>query len=399
MVARWMIVGVVTVLLAVFCYINFDVIVQTNRMNIATGTPASSPRLLEKVLAEDESSDKVVLALWMSQGIPHRQAAIAYLRDRVLSNPDLINAAQSIGPEAITDPDITVQRDALALMRNLGDSPVWTTMPTMLHDPDPQVRLLWLQYIANHNTPRNAPLVATCIDDPDPQVQTLAVQTLGRWSDQAFSLPEGADEAARTAAINACRTWWSEHRDQYERMPTYATDVHLTSHPSIPFQLTDTRGESVALSNYFGQPVLLYFWVTTDPTCREMVGELKKLRARLGDELAIVSVAVDGVAGGAPDAARYQADDDGTLAFDEQATLAITAAAQAEGVTFPVLIENTGRVAGAFEGFHVPVTVWVDADGQIRRRFTGLRNVATLEAMYQQVAKPLPAMPAPKPTN
>lgn len=392
MIWRVGVVGIVTILVGVFCYINYDAIMQTSRLTLVTGNAAPSPQLLQEALSGAREPGQAVVTLWETRGIPHRQAAIGFLREQAMAQPGLLDQAQAIGAEALRDPDIDVQREALLMMRHIGERQVWAILPDQLRDADPQVRELWLEYLVAENSPRTASLVAAHIDDPDPQVQALAVNTLARWAGESFTIAEHADAAARQAAIKAARAWWADHRSSDTPSSVSSSEWMAVSLPSVDFQLDDTEGRPVVLSSFFGRPVLLQFWVTADPTCRRMAAELTRLRTQISaGDLAIVSVALDGVAHDAAGAARYRADDDGTLPFDEQLRLPIAAAAQAEGINYPVLIENTGRIAGAYEGFAAPVTVWIDADGQIRRRLTGFRSAEVLEKMYQQVRRPISA--------
>src|SRR6266404_9697785 len=60
--------------------------------------------------------------------------------------------------------------------------------------------------------------------------------------------------------------------------------------------------------------------------------------------------------------------------------------ADKNGIKYPVLIDPTGSVGWRFNGDLLPCYILIDAEGYIRRRFTGGRNLPALEAMVNEVA-------------
>ena len=64
--------------------------------------------------------------------------------------------------------------------------------------------------------------------------------------------------------------------------------------PAPDFKLPDLDGKTVSLSEFKGkQPVLIYFWATWCPSCKEVKPELVKLRERLkAEDLAMLAVNV-----------------------------------------------------------------------------------------------------------
>jgi len=56
------------------------------------------------------------------------------------------------------------------------------------------------------------------------------------------------------------------------------------------------------------------------------------------------------------------------------------------GIRYPILIDPSGSVACRFSADLLPCYILIDAEGYVRRRFTGGRNLAALQAMVNQVA-------------
>lgn len=64
--------------------------------------------------------------------------------------------------------------------------------------------------------------------------------------------------------------------------------------PAPHFTLKDLEGRRVSLNEFDGKIVLLDFWATWCPPCRQSIPELIKLQDRYGDEgLVIVGVSLD----------------------------------------------------------------------------------------------------------
>ena len=60
----------------------------------------------------------------------------------------------------------------------------------------------------------------------------------------------------------------------------------------------------------------------------------------------------------------------------------------------PVLLDEHNEVGGRYNGGELPTTVIVDAQGNVRRRFVGARNLAVFEAMIAEAAMPFQQLAA-----
>jgi cytochrome c biogenesis protein CcmG/thiol:disulfide interchange protein DsbE len=61
-----------------------------------------------------------------------------------------------------------------------------------------------------------------------------------------------------------------------------------------PFSLKGLDGKTVSLSDYKGKPVLLVFWATWCPSCREGINLLEKFSAGKRDQFTILLLVIDG---------------------------------------------------------------------------------------------------------
>lgn len=109
------------------------------------------------------------------------------------------------------------------------------------------------------------------------------------------------------------------------------------------FELQALSGETVRLSQYRGQPVLLTFGTTWCPDCRDELPVLKQLQER-HPELVIVMV-------------------------DRKESAAVVQACVDEfAITHPVLLDTDGAVATQYQIVAIPTELFLDAEGIIRAK-------------------------------
>ena len=119
----------------------------------------------------------------------------------------------------------------------------------------------------------------------------------------------------------------------------------------IDIELADLDGTAKRLSHWQGKPLVVNFWATWCPPCRNEIPLLKELQDEFAsDELTIVGIAIDEL--------------DAVENYAEQTNF-----------NYPILVgEQSGYQMGSAMGidnFVLPVTAFVDRRGQITRIHTG----------------------------
>lgn len=124
------------------------------------------------------------------------------------------------------------------------------------------------------------------------------------------------------------------------------------------FVLTDLQGRAVKLSDLRGKAVVLNFWATWCPPCKEEIPWFVDMQKRYGAEgLQIVGVSMD---------------DEG-----DQKTVAKFAAEHA--INYPVLLGKE-TVAGAYGGIdYLPTTFYIDRSGVVMNRVFGQPGRSEIE--------------------
>ncbi len=113
--------------------------------------------------------------------------------------------------------------------------------------------------------------------------------------------------------------------------------------PAPPFTLPDGAGQTVSLTDYSGQVVLINFWASWCGPCREEMPLLDQLSDRYGP-LGFTMLGVN---------------------VEEDSSLA-DRFLDGTPVGFPILYDRENKVSKLYDVIAMPTTVIVDRQGQIR---------------------------------
>ena len=115
------------------------------------------------------------------------------------------------------------------------------------------------------------------------------------------------------------------------------------------FALTDLAGRQVRLSDYRGKVVLLNFWATWCPPCREEIPSMVRLNQSMaGKPFQMLAVSID--EGGKDAVERY---------FKNS------------GLVLPALLDTDHRISGRYGTTGVPETFVLDKKGVILKKVVG----------------------------
>ena len=114
------------------------------------------------------------------------------------------------------------------------------------------------------------------------------------------------------------------------------------AYPAPDFTVYTLTGEAARLSDFAGKPVVVNFWATWCPPCRQELPGFENAWQQYGDDVVFLMVACGGEA------------------VDEVESFV------AEGsYTFPVYVDSDGSGAAAYGINAIPVTALVDAEGNL----------------------------------
>jgi len=109
------------------------------------------------------------------------------------------------------------------------------------------------------------------------------------------------------------------------------------------FQLQNLDGQSVALSKFRGKPVVLNFWATWCPPCRDEMPYIQEIYNEWSDK-GLVVLAIN---------------------YGESASR-VKKFVQYYGLSFPVLLDTKQDVAQKYNVRGIPTTFFIDKDGIIQ---------------------------------
>jgi peroxiredoxin len=123
--------------------------------------------------------------------------------------------------------------------------------------------------------------------------------------------------------------------------PASAAGPPALGAPARPFTLPDLEDRPVTLSSYQGRLVLLHFWATWCPTCREEMTILEAAARAHAGRLVILGVNLG------------------------EKRSKVSAYVKESGITFPILLDGRGKVASAYGVLSLPITLVIGPDGRV----------------------------------
>ncbi|RXT08002.1 TlpA disulfide reductase family protein [Ammoniphilus sp. CFH 90114] len=131
------------------------------------------------------------------------------------------------------------------------------------------------------------------------------------------------------------------------------------------FQLGSVEGEEISLENYKGKPVILNFWTTWCPPCKEEMPVLQRIHDQYKDQLSIVGVNL-----------TYQDDRKEVRKFLED-----------HQITYDIGLDKLGEITKLYQVQALPTLFLIDGKGQIVRQYTGALSEQQLLEEIQALLK------------
>ncbi|NNJ09983.1 redoxin domain-containing protein [Chloroflexales bacterium ZM16-3] len=149
--------------------------------------------------------------------------------------------------------------------------------------------------------------------------------------------------------------------------------------PAPSFSLQTLTGDTVSLSAYQGQVVLVNFWGTWCEPCKRELPALQAASERYSDKgLTIIGVNLT-------DDEKLQGNsEDDIRAFITQFNL-----------TYPIALDRDGSVTDAFRVFPLPTSFFIDAQGRIRYVHVGELTLDDVTARFTELQREGLALGAP----
>lgn len=144
-----------------------------------------------------------------------------------------------------------------------------------------------------------------------------------------------------------------------EALPESTPAASGTEKMAAPdFTVYDADGNEKKLSDYFGKPIVLNFWASWCPPCKNEMPHFEKLYGEVGEDITFLMVdSVDG---------------------QRETVETGKAFIESSGYTFPVLYDSDMDAAYTYGVSSLPTTYFIDKDGYLVTRGKGQLDEETL---------------------
>jgi cytochrome c biogenesis protein CcmG/thiol:disulfide interchange protein DsbE len=130
-----------------------------------------------------------------------------------------------------------------------------------------------------------------------------------------------------------------------------------------PFAAEDLAGRRISTSDFKNKVILVNFWATWCPPCREEIPALIALQEKYRDQLQVIGVSQD------------SGSSEGVLRF-----------AQAHGINYPVVMTSP-EIEKLFPNVYaLPTSFLIDRDGRIAQKHVGMLNPSLTEVETRSLA-------------
>jgi cytochrome c biogenesis protein CcmG, thiol:disulfide interchange protein DsbE len=158
--------------------------------------------------------------------------------------------------------------------------------------------------------------------------------------------------------------------------PTLTPTLEITRTPFPAFLVRPTPGfyppdftlpqllsdHDVTLSQFFGKPILIFFWATWSFDCRSEINSLKTLQQNYADRGLVI------------------------LAVNASESLSkVTAYQEANQLTYPVLLEQKNVAQIKYQVNSIPTHVFIDSEGKISYIHGGFMDLSQLENQVKAI--------------
>lgn len=133
------------------------------------------------------------------------------------------------------------------------------------------------------------------------------------------------------------------------------------------FTVTDENGREVMLSDQIGKPVVLNFWASWCPPCKQEMPDFEEMYQTYGTNVAFMMVNL-------------------TDGYRETTVIAADFIAE-QGFTFPVYYDTYSEAAMTYQVSSIPATYFIDAEGNITAHAIGMLNKESLLQGIEMITK------------
>ena len=149
---------------------------------------------------------------------------------------------------------------------------------------------------------------------------------------------------------------------------TEATENTKHYRPAPDFTVLDMDGNERKLSGFIGEPIIVNFWASWCGPCQMEMPDFEAAYKQYGTEIHFLMV-------NCTTSSRETMDKAKALIADE-------------GYTFPVYFDTTGYASSVYGAYSIPLTFFIDAEGNVRGYAQGAIDAETLQLGIDRIYTP-----------
>ena len=143
------------------------------------------------------------------------------------------------------------------------------------------------------------------------------------------------------------------------------TEPTQPARPSAPdFLVGDDQMKAVYLSDFRGKPVVLNFWATWCPPCKAEMPDFDEMYGKYGDQVQFMMI---------------------NLTTGDYGVDYVRNFVKQSGFRFPVFYDVTGQAGAVYAVQSIPVSVFIDKDGNVADMHIGMIQGEDLEQTVQDL--------------
>lgn len=381
-------------------------------MSLTLRSDGPSDTVLSELTDLAPNRARTLERMWRSGNLSARLFVAEYLMVHRQAEPALVTQMEAIVKEAAFDADVAVRERALSILAQPQRPEFLVLLRQQLNDADPAVRVLGLQQLQRIADSNSVPAAIRLLDDPDPRVVVSAALLLRRVTSLDFGikashappqfgrvggeLPAKPNLDAIQPGVKRWREWWGLHRQEFPE-PAKLPPAVANLLPAKDFRLEDSEGRPVRLSDFLGKVVLLCFWKTGDATSLDDLAALGQLQEQEAHRLTVLCVAFNPAVGPQDGCGgeEHNGGQEHQHSHEHSSHVGLAPATTESAVrdlitrmrvNHPVLVDSKGDVLFRYNVQEMPTYVLIDAQGHLRRRFTGSRELPVWAAMIQELS-------------
>ena len=133
---------------------------------------------------------------------------------------------------------------------------------------------------------------------------------------------------------------------------------------AIDFRVKDGKGNNARLSDFYGKPIVVNFWATWCPPCKAELPAFDDAYDFYKGRIEFMMVNV-------------------TSGSDTESVVKSFIAENGYG--FPVYFDTEGSAAKAYEVTSIPLTLFIDRNGNVVETYTGTMSASTLKSYLHKI--------------